>query len=58
MTTKVIAGQIANTAIYELKDNNHYIGQLPILEQEKIRDTIRNAALEVLSRIAKNIAKG
>jgi flagellar basal body rod protein FlgC len=58
MTTKVIAGQIANTAIYELKDNNPYISQLPILEQEKIRDTIRNAALEVLSRIAKNIAKG
>ena len=25
MTTKVMAGQIANTAIYELKDNNPYI---------------------------------
>lgn len=57
MTTKVIAGQIANTAIYELKDNSPYIGQLPILEQEKIRDTIRNAALEVLNRIAKSLSK-
>ena len=58
MTTKVIAGQIANTAIYELKESNPYVGQLPILEQEKIRDSIRNSALEVLIRIAKNMAKG
>ncbi len=58
MTTKVMAGQIANTAIYDLKESNPYIGQLPILEQEKIRDSIRNSALEVLIRIAKSVAKG
>ncbi len=58
MTAKVIAGQIANTSIYKLKESNPYIEQLPILEQEKIRDSIRNSALEVLSRIVKNVAKG
>ena len=57
MTVKVLAGQIANTAIYALKDRVPQISQLSVLEQEDIRDIIRNAALDVLIRTAKSYSQ-
>jgi hypothetical protein len=57
MTVNVLAGQIANTAIYALKDRVPQISQLSILEQEDIRDTIRNAALDVLARTARSYSR-
>jgi len=57
MTVNVLAGQIANTAIYALKDRVPQISQLSILEQEAIRDIIRNASVDVLARTARNYSK-
>jgi len=54
MTVNVLAGQIANTAIYALKDRIPQISQLSVLEQEDIRDIIRNVALIILVRTARN----
>ncbi len=57
MTVNVLAGQIANTAIYALKDRVPQISQLSILEQEAIRDIIRNASVDVLARTAKSYSQ-
>lgn len=57
MTVTVLAGQIANTAIYALRDRVPQIKQLSVLEQENIRDIIRNAALDVLVRTARSYSQ-
>jgi len=57
MTVTVLAGQIANTAIYALGDRVPQIKQFSVLEQENIRDIIRNAALDVLVRTARSYSQ-
>ena len=55
MKTTVIAGEIANYTIDQLKKHVMAIEQLNVLEQERVRDIIRDSALEILNKIA---AKG
>lgn len=49
MKTKALVGEIANYAIYQLKTEIDQISAMSVLEQESIRDIIRNAALHVLN---------
>jgi len=49
MQKTALAGEIANYAIYQLKNQVSTISELEVLEQEDIRDTIKNAALHILN---------
>lgn len=49
MKTGALAGEIANYAIYQLKNEVVQISAMSVLEQENIRDIIRNTALHVLN---------
>ena len=49
MQTKALAGEISNYAIYQLKNKVPEIREMALLEQDDVRDIIRNAALHVLS---------
>ena len=48
MQTTVLAGEIANYAIYQLKNEVIQIREMALVEQDDVRDIIRNAALHVL----------
>lgn len=52
MQTTALAGEIANYAIFQLKNQVYRISEMEVLEQEDIRDTIRNAALHILNEHA------
>ena len=49
MQTTALAGEIANYAIYQLKNKVPEIREMALVEQDDVRDIIRNAALHVLS---------
>ena len=53
MLTTALAGEIANYAIYQLKNRVTQIREMAVLEQEDVRDIIRNAALHVLNEFGK-----
>ena len=48
MKTGALAGEIANYAIYQLKNEVIQIREMAVVEQEDVRDIIRNAALHIL----------
>ena len=48
MQTTALAGEIANYAIYQLNDGVLQIREMTVLEQDDVRDIIRNAALHIL----------
>ena len=48
MQTTALAGEIANYAIYQLKNGVLQIREMAVVEQEDVRDIIRNAALHIL----------
>lgn len=50
MQMTVLAGEIANYAIYQIKNRVLEIGEMTIVEQEDVRDIIRNAALHADSQ--------
>ncbi len=52
-----LAGRIANTAFYDLKKYVPQVGELPILDQEKMRDIIREAALNIFCDLEENIGE-
>ena len=49
MQTTALAGEIANYAIYQLKNGVLQIREMTVLEQDDVRDIIRNAALNILN---------
>jgi len=49
MQTTALAGEIANYAIYQLKNGVLQIREMAVVEQEDVRDIIRNAALHILN---------
>jgi 4-alpha-glucanotransferase len=49
MQTTVLAGEIANYAIYQLKNKVLLIREMAVVEQDDVRDVIRNAALHILN---------
>ncbi len=53
MQTTALTGEIANYAIYRLKNKVIQIREMAVLEQEEVRDTIRDAALHVLNEFGK-----
>ena len=53
MHTTALAGEIANYTIYQLKNTVIQIREMAVLEQEDVRDIIRNAALHVLNEFGK-----
>ncbi len=53
MQTTALAGEIANYTIYQLKNTVIQIREMAVLEQEDVRDIIRNAALHVLNEFGK-----
>jgi hypothetical protein len=55
MQTTALAGEIANYAIYQLKNQVTRISEMEILEQEDVRDIIRNAALHILNEHASSL---
>ena len=54
MKTGAVAGEIANYTIYQLKNEINQIGAMSVLEQENIRDIIRNAALHILNEYVRS----
>ncbi len=48
MQTTALAGEIANYAIYQLKNEVLQIREMAVVEQEDVRDIIRNAGLHIL----------
>ena len=53
MQTTALAGEIANYAIYQLRNTVIQIREMAVLEQEDVRDIIINAALHVLNEFGK-----
>ena len=49
MQTTALAGEIANYAIYQLKNGVIQIREMTVVEQEDVKDIIRNAALHILN---------
>ena len=49
METTALAGEIANYAIFQLKNHVIQISEMEVLVQEDISDIIRNAALHILN---------
>jgi hypothetical protein len=49
MQTTALAGEIANYAIYQLKNGVLQIREMTVVEQDDVRDIIRNAALHILN---------
>ena len=49
MQTIALAGEIANYAIFQLKNKVVQIQEMATVEQDDIRDVIRNAALHILN---------
>jgi len=49
MKTAIVAEEIANYAIYQLKNRVIQIREIPVLEQENIRDIIKDSALHILN---------
>jgi hypothetical protein len=49
MKTTVVAEEIANYAIYQLKKRVIQIREIPVFEQENIRDIIKDSALHILN---------
>ena len=54
MKTGALAGEIANYAVYQLKNEVVEISAMSVLEQETIRDIIRNAALHILNEYVRS----
>ena len=52
MQTTALAGEIANYAIYQLKNEVLQIREMAVVEQDDVRDIIRNAALHILNEHA------
>lgn len=50
-----LAGEIANRSFYDLKKQVVAVGGLTALEQERVRDIIRNAAMGVMNELDENI---
>ncbi len=48
MQTTALAGEIANYAIYQLRNEVLQIREMAVVEQDDVRDIIRNAALHIL----------
>jgi hypothetical protein len=48
MKTTTLAGEIANYSIYQLKNGVIQIREMAVIDQDNVRDIIRNAALYVL----------
>ncbi len=42
-----LAGEMANYAIYQLKNKIPQIREMAVVEQDDVRDIIRNAALHI-----------
>jgi len=49
MQTTVLAGEIANYAIHQLKNEVIQIREMAVAKQDDVRDIIRNAALHILN---------
>jgi len=49
MQTTAMAGEIANYAIYQLKNEVLQIREMAVVEQDDVRDIIRNATLHILN---------
>ncbi len=49
MQTTALAGEIANYAIYQLKNGVLQIREMTVVGQDDVRDIIRNAALHILN---------
>ncbi len=48
--TTALAGEIANYAIYRLKNKVIQIREMAVVEQDDVRDIIRNVALHILNQ--------
>jgi hypothetical protein len=48
MQTTALASEIANYAIYQLKNKVIPIREMVVAEQDDVRDIIRNAAVHIL----------
>ena len=57
MQTTALAGETSNYTIYQLKNTVIQIREMAVLEQEDVRDIIRNAALHVLNEFCRQSAK-
>ena len=57
MKTAIVAEDIANYVVYRLKNTVIQIREMVVVEQEDIRDTIRNATLYVLNESSRQSAK-
>ena len=57
MKTIVVAWEIANYVVYRLKNTVIQTREMIFVEQEDIRDTIRNATLYILNESSRQSAK-
>jgi hypothetical protein len=48
MQTTVLAGEIANYSIYQLKNKVEQVREMTQAEQDDVKDTIREAAIHIL----------
>jgi hypothetical protein len=55
MQTTALAGEIANYAIYQLKNDVLQIREMAVVEQDDVRDIIRNAALHILNEYVSSL---
>ena len=49
MQTTTLADEIANFSIYQLKNKVIQIREMPVTEQDDVRDIIRDAAVHILN---------
>jgi len=49
MQTTTLVGEIANYGIYQLKNKVIQIREMPVTEQDDVRDIIRDAAVHILN---------
>jgi hypothetical protein len=49
MRTAIVAEEIANYVIYQFKNRVIQIREIPVFEQENIRDIIKDSALHILN---------
>ena len=54
MQTTALAGEIANYAIYQLKNKVLQMREMAVVEQDDVRDIIRNAALHILNEYTRS----
>ena len=57
MKTNTVAGRIAKYVVYRLKNTVIQIREMEVVEQEDIRNTVRNAAFCVLNESSRQSAK-